>query len=135
LGHRSWIYREGKTRTVYALETTADFLNELRFKGKSTGEKIAYIRGYFDAEGGIPHSITAPLYIQLCQKNRQELQELKAMLQSLGIRCGKIHNPSKRVDPHYWRFYISASSRSDFMRRIGSWHPMKRKLFQERMMI
>jgi hypothetical protein len=55
IGYRSWIYKEGKMRTVHTLETLATFLN---FKFDPTGleleEKIAYVRGFFDAEGGIP---------------------------------------------------------------------------------
>ena len=73
-GHRSWIYREGKTRTVFALETTASFL-DIRFDPlalKSSRERIAYVRGYFDAEGGVPHITRAPLYIHICQKNIEE---------------------------------------------------------------
>lgn len=55
LGYRSWIYREGKYRTVSVIETTADFLkNSVYPKQLSKQEQIAYIRGYFDAEGGIP---------------------------------------------------------------------------------
>src|SRR3989304_1194667 len=55
LGYRSWIYKEGKSRRVYALETTASIFkskpNPIAF---SRNAKIAYVRGYFDAEGGIP---------------------------------------------------------------------------------
>lgn len=56
LGYNSWIYKEGKDRNVYVLETTADFLVfdfdpcEL----STAAEKKSYIRGFFDAEGGIP---------------------------------------------------------------------------------
>ena len=56
IGYNSWIYKEGKYRKVYVLETLADFLdfnfNPLRLKVKE--EKIGYIKGFFDAEGGIP---------------------------------------------------------------------------------
>ena len=101
----------------------------------SDDERILYIRGYFDAEGGVPHHLKDPFYIQLCQKNYSELNQLREMVQSLGIHCGEIHNPSKKVDPNYWRFYILAKSRFDFIKLIGSWHPIKQKIFQERMMI
>ena len=66
LGHRSWMYREG-TRDVYDLETTAAFL-DFQFDPlslKTSEEKAAYIRGFFDAEGGIPHNRNATFYIQL----------------------------------------------------------------------
>src|SRR4030042_3500077 len=49
LGYNSWIYKEGKYRRVYVLETLADFLdfkfNPLTLKTKE--EKIGYIRGFF----------------------------------------------------------------------------------------
>lgn len=136
LGHKSWMYREGK-RDVYDLETTAAFLD---FKLdplsiKTSEEKAAYIRGFFDAEGGIPHNRNASLYIQLVQKDRVKMQKLKEILQSLGIKTGVLHNPSYRVDPNYWRCFVSAASHTDFARIIGSWHPMKRMRFEERMMI
>jgi hypothetical protein len=58
LGYKSWIYKEGKYRRVYVLETLANFLdfgfNPLKLK--TDGERICYIRGFFDAEGGIPRN-------------------------------------------------------------------------------
>ncbi|MFI5271227.1 MAG: LAGLIDADG family homing endonuclease [Candidatus Saccharimonadales bacterium] len=51
LGFRSWIYKEGKYRSVYVLETSAKFLSA-SFNPKyfvNEDEKIAYIRGFFDA--------------------------------------------------------------------------------------
>ncbi|MGZ4208356.1 MAG: hypothetical protein ACXVQ6_10735, partial [Actinomycetota bacterium] len=57
----------------------------------------------------------------------------RGRLQKLGIACGTIHNPSKRIDPNYWRFYIAARSHFDFMCKVGSWHPVKRRLMEERL--
>jgi hypothetical protein len=137
LDHRSWIYREGKTRNVYALETTAAFLDvafdPLRLE--SQAERIAYVRGYFDAEGGIPRSSMSRLYIQICQKNQVELEKVKDILEGLEIFCGVVHNPSKEVDPDYWRFFVRARSHTRFMHIISSWHPRKRKIFHQRMKI
>lgn len=136
LGYRSWMYREGK-RDVYDLETTAAFL-DFQFDPrtlKTSEEQAAYIRGFFDAEGGIPHSRVAAFYIQLVQKDREKMQMLKELLQLLGIKTGVLHNPSRRVDPNYWRCFVSTASHSDFARIIGSWHPMKQARFEERMMI
>jgi hypothetical protein len=136
LGHRSWMYREGP-RDVYDLETTADFL-DFDFDPltlETSEEKAAYIRGFFDAEGGIPHKRNAAFYIQLVQKDRDKMQKLKELLQSLGITAGVLHNPSHRVDPNYWRCFVSRASHADFARIIGSWHPLKHARFAERMMI
>jgi hypothetical protein len=58
LGYNSWIYREGFDRDVYVLETLASFL-DFSFdplKLESRSEQISYVRGFFDAEGGIPHN-------------------------------------------------------------------------------
>jgi hypothetical protein len=134
---KSWIYREGKNRTVFALETTASFL-DIHFDPlllKSSRERIAYVRGYFDAEGGMPHDSRAPLYIQICQKNLEELRKVRNFLEDIGIRCGVIHNPSKNIDPNYWRFYIRSMSHLDFFQTVSSWHPRKRKIISRRMMI
>lgn len=134
VGYNSWIYREGKDRDVYILETLANFL-DFRFNPlqcNTTAEKIGYIRGFFDAEGGIPKKNTDRFYIQLVQKNKRKLEKLKRMLKTLGIKAGKIHNPSKRVDPDYWRMYIPADDQRRFVQKIGSWHPKKIRTLYER---
>jgi hypothetical protein len=100
-GQRSWIYKEGRDRSLYVLETTAKFLN-LRFDPdelKSKRDKIAYVQGYFDAEGGIPRNSQDRFYVQSCQKNRTSLEKVKSVLEEIGIGCGKIHNPSAKIDP------------------------------------
>ena len=136
LGHKSWMYREGM-RDVYDLETTAVFL-DFKFDPRSlrtSSEIAAYIRGFFDAEGGIPHARSAKFYIQLVQKDRKKMQTLKELLQSLGIKTGVLHNPSRRVDPNYWRCFVSTASHMDFAKVVGSSHPAKQARFRERMMI
>jgi hypothetical protein len=131
LGSRSWIYREGN-RNVWVVETTCR-LEETEFA--TPGERAAFARGYFDAEGGIPRSEHARFYIQLVQKDRMDLERVRRFIESLDIHCGRVHNPSVRVDPEYWRFYVLARSHEDFIRRIGSWHPRKRHLLEARMKI
>jgi hypothetical protein len=133
LGFKSWIYREGKTRSVWVLETSTK-LNELA-SPKNISEKIAYIRGYFDAEGGMPKSNSSFLYFQFSQKDKSDLFEVKHWLEEVGIKCGAIHNPSKKVDSEYWRFFVSRISHKDFMQIISSWHPRKKKQMELRMKI
>lgn len=137
IGHNSWIYREGKNRDVYVLETLANFLdfdfNPLTLK--TNKEKKAYIRGFFDAEGGMPHNSKARFYIQLTQSNKEKLKKLKKLLRELNILTGKIHNPSYRIDPKYWRMYILAKSHKDFIGKINSWHPKKILLLRKRVKI
>lgn len=136
LGHSAWIYREGSAREVYVLETTAKFL-DVDFDPdilKFDDERIAYVRGYFDAEGGLPQSPDARFYIQFTQKDYDELEKVKIILDDMGIECGEMHNPSVEVDPNYWRFYVRAKSHEDFAEKIGSWHPRKAGIL-ERMKI
>jgi hypothetical protein len=77
LGHRSWVYREGKARDdIQVLETSAAFLdvNYDPLRLTSQAEKTAYLRGYFDADGGLPRKIDAkPFQIQYVQKDHAEL--------------------------------------------------------------
>ncbi len=68
LGNKSWIYREGRERFVWALETSVKM--DRSENPKTIGEKTAYIRGYFDAEGGMPRSNGYFLYFQFSQKDR-----------------------------------------------------------------
>jgi hypothetical protein len=136
LGHKAWIYQEGKQRDVFILETSAPFL-DIDYDPDlldSESEAVAYVRGYFDAEGGIPQSASARFYVQFTQKDCVELTKVKLILEGLGIACGKIHNPSVNIDPDYWRFYVRAKSYRSFSNLIGSWHPRKERILQ-RMMI
>jgi hypothetical protein len=58
LGHRSWSYREGRERNYWVVETTAPFLS-VRYQARTlvgTLEGLDYVRGYFDAEGGMPRN-------------------------------------------------------------------------------
>jgi hypothetical protein len=126
IGQRSWIYREGKTRNLWILETSARWLAS-KTSLTSTEERLAYARGYFDTEGGVPHNPAARFYIQLVQKNAADISKLKAMLEDLGIVCGKLHNPSAGFDDELWRFYVSARSHRTFAERVSSWHPQKRR--------
>src|SRR3989344_6014048 len=106
VGARSWIYQEGEARDLFVLETVCkklDFAFEPRTLA-TVKQKIAYLRGFFDAEGGIPRN-GKRFYIQLVQKSYPKIELLKIFLHELGIESGKIHNPSVRIDPDYWRVY------------------------------
>src|SRR2546426_347723 len=67
-------------------------------------------------------------YLYFAQKNKADLTALWLMLLWVGIDCGRIHNPSRRADPDYWRFFVRRSSIPAFIRRVGSWHPRKARL-------
>jgi hypothetical protein len=137
LGYGSWIYREGKERMLRILETSAPFLS-LEFNAdplEGSAEGLAYARGFFDAEGGMPRHSQARLYLQYTQKDRSSLESLWKILESWEIACGRIHNPSHRIDPDYWRFYIRCKSHERFMKLVGSWHPRKRLQIDNRMKI
>ncbi len=100
---------------------------------RTVGEAAAFVRGYFDAEGGMPRHAEDRFYIQFVQKDRADLARTQTFLESFGIRCGRIHNPSVRVAPEYWRFYVLSVSHVDFVRVVGSWHPRKRALLEARL--
>jgi hypothetical protein len=134
---RGWIYKEGRLRSYWILETTAPFLS-IDFDGSSlvgAREGLDYVRGYFDAEGGMPQDPEARLYLGISQKDRGSLEAVQMILESWEIDCGRIHNPSHSVDPDYWRFYIRSGSHRRFMAVVGSWHPRKRRLMEARMKI
>jgi hypothetical protein len=137
LGYRSWIYREGRERNFWVLETSARFLEEAYEATALIGtvEGLDYGRGYFDADGGLPRDPNARLYLQYAQKDRQSLEIVTKILRSWKIECGRIHNPSAEVDPDYWRFFVRTASHKRFMTLVGSWHPTKRALIESRMKI
>ena len=128
LGHKSWTYSEGK-RGVYVLETS---WRDPEYVARSAEDAPAFVRGYFDAEGGIPRSPTARFYIQLVQKDKGDLAKLHRFCTGIGLACGRLHNPSASVDPEYWRFYVLSRSHRDFVAWIGSWHPSKRERLMDR---
>ncbi len=136
IGYNSWIYREGKHRNLYALETLCkelDFrFNPQRLQGEQ--ERVMYLRGFFDAEGGVPRN-QGRFYIQLVQKDFAKMASIKNLLVSLDIESGKIHNPSRKVDPDYWRIFIVTKHHRLFANKIGSWHPIKGKILAQRMKI
>lgn len=99
INYSSWIYREGRGREVFVLETLADFL-DFAFNPLSLRDapvKAAYVRGFFDAEGGVPRNSSDRFYIQLVQNSKPKLEALKKVLNELGIETGHIHNPVKEL--------------------------------------
>lgn len=136
IGCNSWIYKEGKNRNVYALETTCkelDFLfDPLTLRREQ--EKILYLRAFFDTEGGVPHN-SGRFYIQFIQKHYAKIAAIKKLLNGLGIESGKIHNPNRLRDPNLWRLFVSSKHRKSFAKRVGSWHPVKQEILRRRMKI
>lgn len=128
VGSRSWSYREGRNRSLWVLETSW----VPSAPAASLRCPAAYARGYFDAEGGVPRELAARFYIQFVQKDREDLSGVRDALSGLGVQCGRLHNPSKRVDPHYWRFFVRAVSHECFLEKIGSWHLRKRAILEAR---
>ena len=124
LGQKAWINKGGKDRNLWVVEFSKFFLKDA--KVQSRRQKIDYIRGYFDTDGGVARSPRVRYYLYFAQKDLSDLQEVKSYLKELGIACGKIHNPSSRIDPNYWRFFIRAKSYDNFAKIVGSWHPIKR---------
>jgi len=121
---------------LYVLETVCKDLS-FGFDPRicqSASQKISYIKGFFDAEGGIPRN-GKRFYIQLSQKDYQKIGLLKKFLADLEIESGKVHNPSKQVDPDYWRIFIATNSHKKFADIINSDHPIKKEIFRQRMMI
>jgi LAGLIDADG DNA endonuclease family protein len=129
LGRKAWIYREG-SRNVWVLETKLEIVEPHDYPSRL--ERLAFVRGYFDAEGGVPRARHARFYVQFAQKDLEDLSRLRDFIEAEGIACGRLHNPSARVDPEYWRFYVAAVSIPLFANAIGSWHPRKRELLEAR---
>jgi len=128
-GKKAWVYKEGKNRDVFVVEFSAKILEGIKVKSRL--DKIEFIQGYFDAEGSVSRLPTVRYYIYFGQKDLVDLELVKSYLSELGILCGKTHNPSRNVDPDYWRFYISSKSYNRFYRLIGSSHPMKGKYLRK----
>ena len=129
LGRKHWIYREG-TRDVHVLESS--WRRDPRLVPETNDEVAAYVRGYFDAEGGIPRGREARFYIQFVQKDWADLDEVQRFTAQLGLEPGRLHNPSVKVDPDYWRFFLRKTSHQRFLSVVGSWHQRKRECLEQR---
>ncbi len=127
IGGRSWYYQEGKSRDVYITEFSKVFLHNVTIR--TDQDKLDYVRGYFDAEGGIAKSPNVRFYIYFAQKNFDDLYQVKTILEEFNIHTGVIHNPSKKVDSNYWRFFVKADSYKRFIMTVGSLHPDKSQYF------
>lgn len=122
-GGRAWTYREGKSRNLFVVEFSRAFLEGHEFRTRR--ERVHYTRGYFDADGAVASPAATDPYVYFAQKDRFDLERLRGLLGQLGISCGKIHNPSRRIDPDYWRFFVSRQSLLRFSNIVGSWHARK----------
>jgi hypothetical protein len=128
LGYKAWLYKEGKDRNYFIVEFSKSVLRDIKIL--SPQDKINYIRGYFDTDGGVARSQSVRYYIYFAQKNKNDLITLKRYLEELYIQTGVIHNPSRKKDSNYWRFFIKANSYKKFATLIGSWHPIKSKFLR-----
>ena len=128
-GKRAWTYREGRTRNLFVVEFSRTLLDGHRLRTRK--DIIHYVRGYFDAEGAVASPAASAPYLYFGQKNRLDLEELRSLLCGLRVMCGKIHNPSCRVDPDYWRFFVSRRSIERFAKLVESWHPRKARWLDE----
>ena len=81
LDRKSWIYKEGKSRSVWVLETSTKL--DVERQPVSDNDKIAYVRGYFDTEGGMPKKNDQNLYFQFCQKGKDDLSNVRNWLHEL----------------------------------------------------
>jgi len=128
-GKRAWTYREGRTRNLFVVEFSRTLLDGHRLRTRK--DIIHYVRGYFDAEGAVASPAASAPYLYFGQKNRLDLEKLRSLLCGLRVMCGKIHNPSSRVDPDYWRFFVSRRSIERFAKLVESWHPRKARWLDE----
>ena len=116
---KAWIFPQ---RNIHILETKFCHLFEPR-KLSSDKERIEYLSGFFDAEGGIPKKLQARFYVQFVQKNKKELQEVANILNEFGVECGKLHQYDKKSK--CWRFFVKTNSWLKFIELIKSKHPEK----------
>jgi intein/homing endonuclease len=81
--------------------------------------KKAYVRGFFDADGSLLVREKKSTEIQISQKSRRTLTELKAILNELDIKTGNIAKSRNILK------LIIAETRSihKFLTEIGSLHP------------
>lgn len=126
----AWIFKQ---RGIFVLETKhPNLFREPTLEKMTKEEKIHYISGFFDADGGIPRypenlpPVTPYYYVQFVQKDKDFLEKVKSILENdFDINCGKIHQYDK--NKNVWRFFIKSSSLLKFLKLIKSRHPEKKR--------
>ncbi len=133
LESNSWIFQQ---RQIHVLETKfPELLKPIDVGSLDLQSSLAYVAGFFDAEGGIPRNPKDSLYIQFVQKKRVKLDEIVSILEKSNIRCGKIHQYDKKSK--CWRFFVKRESHLKFIQTINSKHPEKQErllLFKNRLL-
>ena len=121
LGYNAWIYKQ---RDIFILETKCKELMTEKTIGTTIEEKIAFLSGFFDTEGGIPKKpeiqkpVTPYFYVQFVQKDKKVLEKIINILKELDIKTGKLHQFGTKTK--CWRFFIKASSLLKFLETIKS---------------
>ncbi len=92
-----------------------------------------YVKGFFDAEGGVPHVESGSvepknIRINFTQGNRKCLEELKRIISDFDIRTGNVCGPYFKKgykDPVYRLKIHGVREVAKFFDSIGSLHPEK----------
>lgn len=130
--NENWILRIGSKNIAKEITKISEMKIPQEFwntptiiKNSSISLQIAYLRGFFDAEGGLPKNPieSSQKYLSLSQKNKESLEFLRNILIKLKFKptqltiCGKV-----------WEFRITRKNNIiKFIELIGSWHPEKNK--------
>ncbi len=86
--------------------------------------KIDYVRGFWDAEGGLPKT-TKQTYISFDQKNRSALEFIRDILITKGFHPTRITLTGK-----CWQFRLTRKMElARYFQEIGTAHPEKRYRF------
>lgn len=94
-----------------------------------------YVRGFFDAEGGIPHVEKREIKptnirVHFSQGNKKSLVELKKMINNFGIKTGSVCGPyfkKNYKDPQYALMIHGIKEVTQFYQIFGSLHSLKIK--------
>ena len=94
-----------------------------------------FLKGFFDSEGGLPHMENGNIEpknirIHFTQSNRKCLEEVKEIVQKLGIKTGKVCGPyyKKGFEEPVYRLKIHGRREvAKFSKIVGSLHNEKQK--------
>jgi intein-encoded DNA endonuclease-like protein len=88
--------------------------------------KLDYVRGFWDAEGGLPQT-TKQTYISFDQKNRCALEFIRNILSTAGF-----HPTNITLTGQCWQFRITRKNElARYFREIGTSHPEKHGRFRK----
>jgi len=119
-------------KDVFEMTHNQEFWNTPSFVKNAPKNMLRYyIQGFVDAEGGVPKKVIvgSKIYLHITQKNIETLEFLRMALRRFNIKTGRVCLCDPRSNSY--RIWITNKHGIlDYIEKIGTQHPDKKKRFE-----